>query len=106
MKAKLKVNQISITCFFKPEQLSDFMKNKPLFLGFVESCGLTLFNRLFANGVPTYEIPNQKRSIIDFGLTNAVGTVSNFKVLPTILGVSPQTCHKVIELSINTVLSQ
>ena len=75
-------------------------KNKPLFMGFVEFCGLTLLNKLFARGIPTYEIPKQKRSIIDFGLTNALNTVNNFKVLQLNLGVTPQTCHKVIELSL------
>ena len=73
-------------------------------MGFVEFCGLTLLNKLFARGVPTYEIPKQRRSIIDFGLTNALKTVRNFKVLQLNLGVTPQTCHRVVELSIDVVL--
>ena len=75
-------------------------KKKPLFIGFTEYCGLTLLNNIFEKGTPTYEIPNLKRSIIDMGLTNSLPTVSNFKVLALNMGVSPQTCHKVLELSI------
>ena len=80
-------------------------KNKPLFMGFTEYCGLTLLNNVFAKGTPTYEIPKLKRSIIDMGITNSLRTVSNFKVLPFNMGVSPQTCHKTIELSIKLALN-
>ena len=79
-------------------------KNKPLFMGFIEFCGITLLNKIYANGVPTYDIPNVKRSIIDMGMTNALRTVSYFKVLSLNLGVTPQTCHKAIELGINISL--
>ena len=80
------------------EQLYQIKIN--LFLGFNEFCGLTLLNK---KGVPTYEIPNRKRSIIDFGMTNAVNTVLKFQILPLTIGVTPQTCHKVIELSLKIV---
>ena len=63
-------------------------KNKPLFMGFIEFCGITLLNKIYANGVPTYDIPNAKRSIIDMGMTNALITVSYFKVLSVNLGVT------------------
>ena len=53
-------------------------KNKPLFMGFTEYCGLTLLNKTFAKGIPTYEIPKWKRSIIDMGMTNSLRTVMNF----------------------------
>ena len=46
-------------------------KNKPLFLGFLEYSGLTLLNKKYCIGIPTYEIINRKRSIIDFALTNS-----------------------------------
>ena len=61
-------------------------------------------NNIFAKGVPTYEIPNLKRSIIDMGMTNSLKNVSEFKVLSLNLGVTPQTCHKVLELSVNISL--
>ena len=79
-------------------------KNKPLFMGFTEYCGLTLLNNVFAKGTPTYEIPNLKRSIIDMGITNSLQTVSNFKVLRLNMGVTSQTCHKALELSIKLAL--
>ena len=43
--------------------------NKPLFLEFLEYSGLTILNSVYSTGVPTYEIANQKRSIIDLCLT-------------------------------------
>ena len=33
-------------------------KNKPLFMGFTEYCGLTLLNNVFTIGAPKYEIQN------------------------------------------------
>ena len=75
-------------------------KNKPLFLGFLDYSGLTLLNRKYSFGIPTYEVMNRKRSIIDFGMTNSDHLVENFEIIPTNFGVSPQTCHKVLELSI------
>ena len=74
-------------------------KNKSLFMGFTDYCGLTLLNNIFAKGVPTYEIPNLKRSIIDMGMTNSLKTVSEFKVLLL------NSCHKVLEVSINLSLN-
>ena len=78
-------------------------KNKPLFMGFTEYCGITLLNNIFAKGTYTYEIPKMKRSIIDMGMTNSLRSVLVFKVLSLNLGVTPQTCHKVLELSIKIV---
>ena len=36
-------------------------------------------------------------------MTNAVSTVLKFHILPLSMGVTPQTCHKVIELSLKIV---
>ena len=66
-------------------------KNCNLFTGFLEYTGLKLLNRSYAFGKPTYEILKEKRSIIDYGLTNAKSIVENFEVLPIHLGASPQT---------------
>ena len=49
-------------------QLSN--KNKPMFLGLSEYSGLTLLNKKYTFGVPTYEVVNRKQSVIDFALTN------------------------------------
>ena len=46
-------------------------KNEPLFQGFLEYTGLTLLNKKYSFGIPTYEIINRKRSIIDFALINS-----------------------------------
>ena len=53
-------------------------------------------NSKFCFGVPTYEIINKKRSIIDLGLTNSIDTVLNFEVEPKPFGVNSQTCHRAI----------
>ena len=74
--------------------------NKSLFLGFLDYTGLMYLNGIYAMGQPTYEIMDRKRSIIDVGLTNHFPSVHNFKVLPNILGVNPQTCHKVLKLDL------
>ena len=50
----------------------------------------------FCSGVPTYEIVNKKRSIIDLGLTNSIDTVHNFEVESKPFGVNSQTCHRAI----------
>ena len=78
----------------------NFIKNSNcnLFTGFLEYSGLILLNRIYALGEPTYEILKERRSIIDFGLTNAKSIVKNFEVLPIHLGASPQTCHKILRL--------
>ena len=76
--------------------------NKSLFLGFLKYSGAKYVNGHFARGVPTYEIPGKKKSIIDVCLTNVIHLIRSFSVLPNILGVSPQTCHKVLK----TVISQ
>ena len=75
--------------------------NKPLFLGFLEYSGAQYVDGYFARGVPTYEIQGKKRSLIDVCLTNALHRICSFTVLPNILGVSPQTCHKAIKLVIS-----
>ena len=81
----------------------DFIKNanSHLFTAFLEYSGLVLLNRFFALGEPTYEILKESRSIIDYGLTNAKSIVEKFEVLPIHLGASPQTCHKIIRLTLN-----
>ena len=75
--------------------------NKTSFLGFLDYSGLVYLNGIYARGHPTYEIANRKRSIIDVGLTNHILSVRNFEVLPHILGVNPQTCHKILKLTLN-----
>ena len=75
--------------------------NKPMFLGFLEYTDLYYLNGIYAKGQPTYEIINRKKSIIDVGLTNHLPSVHNFQVLPNILGVNPQTCDKVLKLTVN-----
>ena len=52
-----------------------------------------------AKGVPTHEIPKLKRSIIDMGIANSLRNV-----LPLNMGVTSQTCHKVLELCIKMAL--
>ena len=75
--------------------------NKSLFLGFLDYTGLIYLNKIYAKEKPTYEIMNRKRSIIDVGLTNDILSVCNLEILPNILGVNPQTCHKVLKLSLD-----
>ena len=75
--------------------------NKPLFLGFIRYTGLTYLNSLFAKGTPTYEIIGRKRSIVDVALTNSIPSIKHFEILPNVLGVNPQTCHKVLELTVS-----
>ena len=62
---------------------------------------MTYLNTIYANGKPTYEIIDRKRSIIDVGLTNHILSVHTFEVLPNVLGVNPQTCHKVLKLTVD-----
>ena len=59
---------------------------------------MTYINRLFAKGIPTYEISGKRRSIIDVCLTNLESSVVNFAILPNVLGVNPQTSHRVLQL--------
>ena len=75
-------------------------RNKTLFLGLLDYTGMTLLNKIYVLGKPTYEIPGKKRSIIDVALTNKVSTVQNFEILPQILGANAQTCHKIIKLTL------
>ena len=78
--------------------------NKNLLLGFIHYTGMTLLNRIYAPGQPTYEIMGRKRSIIDVALTNTVNSVQNFEVRPQILGANAQTCHKIIKLTLRSKL--
>ena len=73
-------------------------------MGFLEYSGVSLVNKQFSPGVPTYEIAGKKRSLIDVCLTNAIHHIRSFVVLPIILGVSPQTCHKAIKMVITNSL--
>ena len=75
-------------------------KNKNLFMGFINYTGLTLLNKIYAPGKPTYEIIGKKRSIIDVALTNTVKSVDSFEVMPQILGANAQTCHKIIKTTL------
>ena len=43
----------------------------------------------------------KKQSIIDFALTNSEYLVKSFQILKNIIGVSPQTSHKELQLSIS-----
>ena len=74
--------------------------NKAYFLGFLDYTGLIYLNAIYAKGQPTYEIINRKKSIIDVALTNNLAIVQSFKILPNIMGVNPQTCHRVLQLSV------
>ena len=76
-------------------------QNSHLLLNFLEFSGLTILNKVFCSGVPTYEIVNKKRSIIDLCLTNSLESVKNFIVDPTPLGANSQTCHKPLILDIS-----
>ena len=76
-------------------------KNKSHFLGFLDYTGLHLLNKIFAFGKPTYEILGRKRSIIDFALASSLEHVLNFQVLPHILGINMQNCHKIIQLDLS-----
>ena len=49
---------------------------------------------------PTYEIHGRRKSIIDVCLTNDVSLIHKFTILPNILGVNPQTSHRVLKLVI------
>ena len=74
----------------------DFVTNQnmPLFKEFIEFSGLTILNKIFCKGTPTYEIVNKKKSIIDLCLTNSLDSVVNFEIYQMPLGVNSQTCHK------------
>ena len=79
--------------------------NKALFLGFTQYTGLKYLNRIYEMGTPTYEIWGRKRSIIDVAMTNNLSQVKSFVVYPEILGTNAQTCHKIIELTLNSKLN-
>ena len=75
-------------------------KNKPYFMGFLEYSGMHLLNKIHAIGKPTFEILERKKSIIDLALASSMELVSDFKILPDILGTTIQTGHKIILLSL------
>ena len=75
-------------------------KNKPLFLGFLEYSVLTLMNKKYCLGIPTYKIVNKKQSSIDFALTNSEKFVDSFHVVKKNIGVSPQSCHRLLKIII------
>ena len=75
--------------------------NKHLFLQFLEYSGLTILNLKYCPGIPTYEIPNKKRSIIDLGLTNTPETVLDFEIERKPFGVNSETCHKALTVKIS-----
>ena len=79
--------------------------NKTLFLEFLEYTGLVVLNKLYSEGVPTYEIVNRKRSIIDLCLTSSPESVVDFKVEPKPFGVNCQTCHRALSTTISIRLS-
>ena len=74
--------------------------NQSLLLEFLQYSGLKILNSKFCLGVPTYEIINKKRSIIDLGLTNSIDTVQNFEVESKPFGINSQTCHRAITTTI------
>ena len=75
-------------------------QNKKIFLGFLRYTGMYCLNSIFARGQPTYEIMGKKRSIIDLCLTNSLNSIKEFNVMPNILGMNAQTCHKILQLRI------
>ena len=75
-------------------------QNKELFLQFLQYSGLVILNSIYCMGVPTYDIVNKKRSIIDLSLTNCPETVFNFEISPKPFGVSSQSCHRAITTTI------
>ena len=75
-------------------------KNKALFLQFLQYSGLVILNSIYCKGVPTYEIANKKRSIIDLSLTNSPETVHNLEISHKPFGVSGQTCHRALTTTI------
>ena len=75
--------------------------NKPLFLEFLQYSGLTILNSKFCKGIPTYQIENKKRSIIDLGLTNTIESVHDFQIEPSPFGVNSQTCHRALTVTID-----
>ena len=80
--------------------------NKPLFMDFLEYSGLSILNSIYCKGIPTYEIVNRKKSIIDLCLTNSPEMVQNFEVETTPFGFNSQTCHKALVTTIMTNQSE
>ena len=80
-----------------------FVKNQnmPLFMEFLEFSGVTILDRVFCRGSPTYEIVNKKRCIIDLCMTHSLKSAESFKIKQTPLGVNSQTCQKPLSLSIS-----
>ena len=76
-------------------------RNRNFLMAFLEHTGLSILNKRYQLGIPTYEIPGKKQSIIDMAFTNTNSTVFDFKILPQFLGVSNQTCHKILKLTVH-----
>ena len=55
----------------------------------------------YCRGIPTYEIPNKKRSIIDLRQTDTPETVLDFEIERKPFGVNSQTCHKALTVKIS-----
>ena len=77
--------------------------NNPLFLEFLQYSGLTILNSEFCMGIPTYQIANKKRSIIDLGLTNSMESIHNFQIESSPFGVNCQTSHRALTVTINFI---
>ena len=75
-------------------------RNRSFLLSFLEYSGLSVLNKKYQLGTPTYEVLGKKRSIIDMCFTNSDSSILDFKVLPHFLGVSSQTCHKILRVII------
>ena len=69
------------------------------FKGFQEFHDLSLLNRTYSLGKPTYVKPTpsgNSTSIIDFGLTDGLDGVLNFGVCDTVFGIDAQKAHRLI----------
>ena len=75
--------------------------NSPLLSEFLDFSGLIILNKIFCLAIPTYEIVNRKKSIIDMSFTNSLDSVADFSIEQTPLGGNSQTCHKPLILSIS-----
>ena len=70
------------------------------FLSFLEFHGLSLLNKKYQFGIPTYVKPeanSNSTSVIDFGVTDSPAFVKDFQVLPTVLGTTAHSSHRIIQ---------
>ena len=59
-------------------------------------------NKRYCFGEYTYHLENKgAKSIIDFGISNCVDLVENFRVDPTVMGDTIHSSHKTIECVVN-----